>query len=157
LKDLLNIRSASKADLSIYFKWVNDEVVRKNSFNSKKITLNDHEKWYLNKLKSKNTHLLILEKGSIPVGQIRFDIEDHKACIDYSIEKKYRGKGFGGILLKMGIQHLENNLKIKNVKSFKAEVKKSNLLSIKIFENVGFEKKSFYDSNKVIFEKLIKT
>lgn len=155
MKDLLNIRSALITDLEIYFKWVNEKVVRKNSFDSKKITLNNHEKWYLNKLKSKNTHLLIFEKESIPIGQIRFDINDSKAHIDYSIDKKYRGKGLGGILLKMGIRHIINNPKIKNIISFKAEVKISNISSIKIFENNGFKKRLLYDSNKIIFEKLI--
>lgn len=157
MKDLLNIRSALITDLIIYFKWVNEEVVRKNSFNSKKITLNDHEKWYLNKLKSKKSHLLIFEKDSIPIGQIRFDIKDNIAHIDYSIEKKYRGKGLGGILLKMGIKHIINDLKTKNIISFKAEVKTSNISSKKIFENNGFKKKIFNHSSKVIFEKLIKT
>ena len=156
MKEFLNIRSALITDLVIYFKWVNEKVVRKNSFNSKKITLNDHEKWYLNKLKSKNTHFLIFEKESIPIGQIRFDIKDSKAHIDYSIDKKYRGRGLGGILLKMGIKHIINDLKIKNIISFKAEVKTSNISSIKIFDNNRFKKKLFYDSNKVIFEKLIK-
>lgn len=156
MKDFLNIRSALITDLVIYFNWVNEKVVRKNSFNSKKITLYDHKKWYLNKLKSKNAHLLIFEKESIPIGQIRFDIKDNIAHVDYSIDKKHRGKGFGGILLKMGIEHIINDLEIKNIVSFKAEVKTSNISSIKIFENNGFKKKIFNHSSKFIFEKLIK-
>lgn len=156
MKDFLTIRLASLSDLKIYFKWVNEIEVRKNSFDTNEIELYKHKKWFLSRLNSKNSYLLILEKKNKPIGQIRFDIQDFKALIDYSIDAKHRGQGLGSELLKMGIKFIVNNPNVKKIKYFEAQVKVSNIASIKIFESIGFEKILISDLNKIIFKKSIK-
>ena len=46
----LSCRLASGGDLVTIFEWSNDNLVRKNSFNSDEIKLEEHTKWYLNKI-----------------------------------------------------------------------------------------------------------
>ena len=75
---------------------------------------------------------------NLPIGQIRFDIFKNKILVDYSIDRFIRGKGYGNLIVKMGMKKIE---KYKNTKIIEAVVKKNNSKSKKIFENLGFAKK----------------
>ncbi|RMA65987.1 UDP-2,4-diacetamido-2,4,6-trideoxy-beta-L-altropyranose hydrolase [Ulvibacter antarcticus] len=126
----VSLRPANEKDMLLLFDWANDPDVRKNAFNSEKIELENHKKWYSNKIKDANTKILILEKDELPLGQIRFDKTDDNWTIDYSIDAKYRGLGLGGRIIELGIEHLKEDVK--------AIVKVDNIGSCKVFENLGF-------------------
>lgn len=135
---MYKIRKASIKDAELYYDWVNDDQVRCNSVNSSEILMNDHLKWFNSKLKSSLSYLFVLEFKNKPLGQIRFDkIEGGAYWIDYSIDKNYRGKKIGIILVEKGIREL---------KKYDAEciiyalVKDKNISSCKIFEKLNFQK-----------------
>jgi UDP-2,4-diacetamido-2,4,6-trideoxy-beta-L-altropyranose hydrolase len=134
----LILRKAKEGDLLLYYEWANDPKVRKNSFSSAPIKLSDHKTWFQRKRNSKNSFLYIFEYLAIPIGQIRFDVDGSLAEIDYSIDSKYRGEGFGYQLLKKGIDQITNEL--INKPKFTAKVKTSNLASKRVFEKIGFKK-----------------
>ena len=92
MQDSIIIRLAQLEDLSLYLRWVNEPIVRKNSIDSDQVSLSIHEKWFSNKLNSKNSILLVMELDELPIGQIRFDIENEIALIDYSIDQEFRKK-----------------------------------------------------------------
>ena len=46
------------SDLPIYFNWVNEKDVVKNSFTNKKISIKEHSKWFKAKLKVKKHQCL---------------------------------------------------------------------------------------------------
>ena len=79
------VKSAKKSDSGLYWIWVNDKEVRKNSFNKNTITKKEHEKWFKNKLNDKKCTLYIGFIENQPVGQVRFEVEGKFAYIDYSI------------------------------------------------------------------------
>ena len=55
--------------------------------------------------------------------------------IDYSVDSRFRKMGFGNIIL----QKAFNQIKLENKAIFyKAEVKKENVASAKIFQKIGF-------------------
>lgn len=132
----IKIRKASKDDVSIYFKWVNESEVRKNSLNIAPIPYEKHIVWFDSKLRNKNTLLFVIEKGNKPVGQVRFDREDSVGEIDYSIEKKYRGKGYGEIILKNAITKYHQKFPADKIV---AKVKQSNIASNHVFNKLGFK------------------
>ena len=47
---MLNFRNAKIDDIKLYYSWANDESVRKQSFNSKKIYFEVHQKWFESKI-----------------------------------------------------------------------------------------------------------
>ena len=47
---MLTFREATEDDLQLYFKWVNDQEVRRQSYDSERIELETHEKWFLDKV-----------------------------------------------------------------------------------------------------------
>jgi len=138
----LFLRKANKKDAELLFKWANDKAVRKNAINTEKINWENHLKWFKSKLQSNNAHLYILEKNKTPIGQIRIDKLNNYWIIDYSIDKNYRGLGYGKLIVKLLIN-------LNKDKSFIAQVKKENIASISIFEKIGFLKKE-NNSNELI-------
>ena len=131
----ISFRKAQMKDMLIYFKWVNDNITRKSSINSKKISFTDHKYWFIKKLKNKYSNLLIFKNQKKLIGQVRLDLKKNFFLIDYSIAKECRGNGFGKKILSIAI-----NSNKKKKSSFLAIVKKNNVPSTKIFESLGFKR-----------------
>ena len=114
--DNIILRKARRDDVGIYFDWVNDSDVRKQSFNSEAILWETHEGWFKKKLLDENCFMFVMESDNQPIGQIRFDIDHGVANIDYSLVKKMRGHHLGEKLINEGISKLR---KIKRYSLFK--------------------------------------
>ncbi|MGG7035232.1 MAG: GNAT family N-acetyltransferase [Flavobacterium sp.] len=137
-KDLLSdaklfLREALEADAKLLFDWANEFNVRNNSISQEHIVWENHLKWFKNKLNHLDSEIFILTDGSELLGQIRIDKNDSYWEIDYSIDYKHRGKGFGKQIVKL---LLEKFVTYK----FKAIVRRENLASIKVFNSLGFIK-----------------
>ena len=148
-KDLsISIKKATINDAKLYFDWANEHEVRSNSLNSAPISWENHIKWFEKKLQDKNTFFYIFMFDKIGLGQVRIDLIDNEiGLINYSIDKQFRGLGFGTIIINKIIIELAGT-----VSKFNAIVKKENVASIKIFEKLGF---SIFktEGNLVYFEK----
>lgn len=147
-KDRLELRTARFDNAQLLFDWTNDNAVRHNSFSTRAILWEEHLKWFNIKLQSQSKFYLLFN-DEVPVGQIRFDFIDDFWVIDYSIEEKHRGKGFGKIILELAMK----NFKKGDV--LKAKVKNENISSLRIFQKFGFEKTIDNDSNISSFIKKI--
>lgn len=134
----LFLRFANTLDKDLLLKWANDKLSRENSFNNAEILAHTHEKWFNNILNSNDNRLFILMKGDIPLGQIRIHINDNSGIVSYSIANQFRGFGYGKTILKL----LENWISINYDKGFTliGLVKKTNQISIHIFESSNYEK-----------------
>ena len=82
--------------------------------------------------------MFVLEVNKLPVGQIRFNIFNKQAFIDYSLDKIVRERKWGKKIIDLGIK----NLNLSKINAINAKVKKNNLKSMSIFNNLGFEKKN---------------
>lgn len=134
----LVLRVADERDLERYFDWTNDEVVRRQSFNSKAIDFQGHAVWFKKRLADENSHLYVFEnENSAPVGQIRieYDPETSMAVIGVSIDKNFRGMRLAPIMLKQAVERFSITHKNCLVQAF---IKKGNEGSIKSFVNAGF-------------------
>ncbi len=133
-------------DCLLLYNWVNDKEVRKSAFNTDNISLVNHIEWLKTKLHSDNTYMYILYGDQQPIGQIRLDTDFDKTIISYSIDLKYRGLGYGTLLLKETI----NKIKRDNlpVRSLIGKVKKDNIGSRRTFMKAGFieiEKEYYFE------------
>ena len=90
-------------------------------------------------------YLILVENR--PVGQVRFDVEENFARIDYSIAKQFRGRKIGKTLLKEAISKYWSRNKIKLL----GEVMPHNIASEKIFKSLGFRMKTEGD-NKIFMK-----
>ena len=146
--DRLKLCIATFDNAELLFDWANDNTVRRNSLSTRGILWEEHLKWFGSKLHSQSK-IYLLYNDKIPVGQIRFDFINEFWVIDYSIDEKYRGKGFGKIILELAIK------KFKKGDTLKAKVKNENISSLKIFQKIGFEKMTDTNFNISSFIKKI--
>ncbi|MCF6349951.1 MAG: UDP-2,4-diacetamido-2,4,6-trideoxy-beta-L-altropyranose hydrolase [Flavobacteriaceae bacterium] len=150
----LSFIKANKSHLIQVFNWSNDNLVRKNSYQSQPILLENHSKWFNQKMKNENTLFLIAIINNNPGGVVRFEIENTNAVIGILIDPKYRGQ-------RLAIPFLIETAKIY-FKTYKkpifATIKNSNIASIKSFKSAGYhyyksiviktQKSSIYKLNK---------
>lgn len=149
----MNIRKALISDAKLLFDWVNESNVRRNAINTNPINWDDHLAWFQNKLHTEKTFVLIAEINNKPIGQIRFDFENNKFLIDYSIAKNERGNGYGYLIVKEGINYIKKN--ISALDTYIAWVRSENTASKRVFEKLGFyTKSSFYkgETELIVYE-----
>ena len=138
-KNKITLRNANFRDASDIFNLSNDDVVRRNSFNSEKINWVNHIKWMKEKLNDNNCVFFIINMQGTFLGQLRFDInrEKKEAIVNVSFKKGIRNLGLGSLLLDRSIYEL---IKLHNdVRSITAYVKETNPSSIKVFEKANFK------------------
>jgi len=132
----LGLRPVTEADTLVLFDWANDPEVRRNSFNTETIPLEIHQIWLQNKLKDQHCVFYIAEVDEIPAGMIRFDMVENTATISYLLDKSFRGKGIGTLLLQKGLEALKNQkLTVKKAIGY---IQESNLASIAAFKKNHF-------------------
>ncbi len=133
----LVLRKAESKDIFYVFNLSNDESVRKNSFNQEKILFKDHEKWFNNKIKDKNSLFLIAQVKNKFVGQLRYDINSKEAVINLSFNNEVRGKGAGKVAIQKSLKLLKiEKPLVENVVAF---VKNKNKSSKILFEKSNFQ------------------
>ncbi len=131
----LVLREACEADMDLLYMWANDKTVRQNAFHTEQIPYEDHVEWFGKMMADSTVRQYILcDENNAPLGQIRLNIGDGKALVDYSISEENRGKGYGSRMLALA----EN--KISGVTEIIAQVKKTNIASQRAFERCGYER-----------------
>jgi len=134
----LSFRKATESDSDLYFEWVNDPLVREQSYNSNYIEKKQHISWFLEKLKDESFHFYVFQnQNNQNVGQVRIQkINDSNAIIGVSVDLSHRGFGYGSNMLKLASSDFL--LATPNI-TINAYIKLENLTSKIIFEKAGFE------------------
>ena len=143
-------RNIRKDDCDLLFKWVNDSEVREMAFSTNAVLYEEHKKWFYNKLNSNLTHIFIACVDDKPIGQIRIDIEDNEGIIGYSIDKNYRGQGYGSKVLKKIITVVKDT--DINISKLVGKVKHKNVKSCRAFERAGYKSIEREDFIEYYFE-----
>ena len=140
----LSLRPAEEGDCELLWQWRNEENTRKWSFNAKYVPYEEHKNWFLSKLNSANSEvLIILEESKREIGQVRFDMTpDRNAEVDISISARERNKGYGSAALRLACQYAPTKLNIARVI---AHTKVKNKASISAFTKAGFVNEGLLD------------
>lgn len=135
----VKIRKSNIEDKFIYFNWVNDVLVRKNSVKSSYISFQDHENWYKKQLKNTRNYLFIChDENKLPLGQIRYDYNktNKKYFIDISVDECARNLGIGSYLISETLKKIKRKNKLVKIFSI---VKNINKKSQSIFVKNNFK------------------
>jgi RimJ/RimL family protein N-acetyltransferase len=81
-------------------------------------------------------YFYIFEYKNTPVAQLRFDTGE-EAVISYSIDKKYRGRGWGTLVLQSGIELFRDEC--HETIPVVGYVKAGNENSHRVFKDLGFK------------------
>lgn len=145
------LRRAERQDADLLFQWVNEDLVRKNSFSSEHIPYDEHIRWYESILVRDDIKQYIFMEDDIPVGEVRITVKGEEAEISYCICMEKRCMGYGKEMLAL----LQKTVKKEFpwVKRLIAKVKPENVASQKTLTDVGYEKKC--DVFEIAVNKLI--
>ena len=140
-KNQLILMPADYSDMELLYRWVNESEVRNNSFNTKPVTLQEHESWFKEHIASDECSIWILCLGDLKIGQKRCNILENSDCyVGYSIKSQYRGMGYGTQMLNLVKSKIKETY--PEVKRIVAEVKPQNEVSSRTLISAGFTKKS---------------
>jgi RimJ/RimL family protein N-acetyltransferase len=117
------------------------------------VTLEDHTKWFKNKLLSEKCFLYFFLVNKVPAGQVRIEIGDQETVIGISIDEAFRGKSLSSELL---IKSTSDFLLANSGQTITAYVKVENTASYKSFLKAGFSCSEILDVKGNKSYKLIK-
>lgn len=115
-------------DAERLFAWRNDPVTRANSRNEDEISWNDHLHW-LGRMLASEALLYVAEENGVPLGTCRVDAGGE---VSWTIASEHRGRGHGREMVRLVTEAAKRPLI--------AEVKASNLASLRIVQELGFQK-----------------
>lgn len=144
----LKLLKAKESDSLFFYKLRNDKINRKNSVSTKKISLDNHNDWFLKTIKKESNFIFIIKIKKINCGYLRYEKKRKYLNVSICIDKKFRNRSIALSALLIGDKRVKS---YKNLK-LKAVVKKNNFPSILLFlkaSYVIFKK----EKNLIIFRK----
>lgn len=132
----LHMQPITMNDCMRVYSWTNDPEVRSNSFFSNFIPLEEHKRWFCERLSDPFcVYNLIMNRENNPIGQVRFDINGDNAVISVLIAKESRGKRIGPRAIRLSVESL---FRTRPVNIIHAYVKAENTRSLNAFKKTGF-------------------
>ena len=139
MSNIINLTKAEINDINDIFEWRNHPDIRKNSFNQELLSWDEHEKWFMAKLKDPDTTAYMAYYKEIKVGTIRFESKDRVIKTNVMLNPLFLGKGLGSKVIKLGVERFI--MEKKPDMQIIAEIKKDNFTYIKAFTKAGFKEK----------------
>ncbi|MBN2382472.1 UDP-2,4-diacetamido-2,4,6-trideoxy-beta-L-altropyranose hydrolase [bacterium] len=134
--DYITLSAVQEGDCKLIWDWANDPEVRNVSFSSQSIPWDNHVQWFNAKLNDPDCLFYIAYNGfGTPVGQVRFDNNGRESVISISIDKKFRGRGYGKMMIEVGARDL---FKVSDALTIHAYIKQDNGASKRVFMKAGF-------------------
>lgn len=115
-------------DAERLFAWRNDPITRANSRNQDQVQWQDHLHWLRRRLDGEST-LYVAEEDGAPVGTCRVDADGE---VSWTVAPEHRGKRYGREMVRLVSEAASRPLV--------AEIKSSNAASLKIVQELGFQK-----------------
>lgn len=131
------LRMARGNDCRLFWEWANDPVARASSLSTKQILLEDHVKWFEEKLEDPRYFMFVAcDSEERARGQSRLHIRNPvEAEISVAIDPAERGKGLGGIVIDLSVNKIFHVTRVHTVHAY---IKPNNRPSIKAFEKAMF-------------------
>jgi ribosomal protein S18 acetylase RimI-like enzyme len=126
----IEVRRATIDDMLDVLAWRNDPVAIAMS-KTGAVDETQHRAWFPGAINSPNRVLLIVEEGGKKLGMVRFDRSSDGWITSISLAAEARGRGIGQRALGLAIR-------TSGCSPLLAEIRDSNIPSIRIFERCGF-------------------
>ena len=135
-EDQLELRPARAEDMLPLWRLVNDPTVRQNSLKTRRIPLEEHARWFNEKLTSRDTAIWVLDLHGLILAPIRYDREDSEtAGVSLHVAAPFRQRGLATKLLDLTWRQACEQL---NVKRIQAVIRRENTASQRTFLRAGF-------------------
>ena len=139
MSNIINLTKAGITDINDIFEWRNHPDIRKNFFNQELLSWDEHEKWFMAKLKDPDAVVYMAYYKKEKIGTIRFEANESVIKTSVMLNPLFLGKGLGSKVIKLGVERFI--MEKKPDMQIIAEIKKDNFTSIKAFTKAGFKEK----------------
>jgi RimJ/RimL family protein N-acetyltransferase len=133
---MIKARKAKLKDSKVIFKWRNDELSQKMSYDTNSVPWDEHSAWYASSLESNDRLIFLCEHGSKKIAIVRFEVNSIRALVSINLSPEMRGKGFSKQCLSESIKHFKNEF--PQVVALDAKIKPENIASQMTFKSIGF-------------------
>lgn len=131
-----HLREVRKEDSTGILALANQASVRRWSFTSHEISMQEHSNWFSRRISNHPLWFYVLcGKAEEILGYIRFERVNGFCTVSLALDESLRGKGVGSRVLGMALQKLSNEGFNEEVH---AHVKHGNLASERLFAKAGF-------------------
>ena len=103
----INIKKTNISDSNKYFTIRNNSKNRRNSLNTSKIKIEDHNKWFVKNYKNK--YYFTCYKGKSKIGYVRGDTIGDTIIISIALDIKNQNKNIGTQCLKLFEKKITHN------------------------------------------------
>ncbi len=138
MSNVINLTKAGTTDINDMFEWRNHPDIRENFFNQELLSWDEHEKWFMAKLKDPDATVYMAYYRKEKIGTIRFERENSMIKTSVMLNPLFLGKGLGPKVIKLGVERFI--MEKKPDMQIIAEIKKDNIASIKAFQKADFKK-----------------
>jgi UDP-2,4-diacetamido-2,4,6-trideoxy-beta-L-altropyranose hydrolase len=136
-RDAVMLRRAGSDDCRRLWTWANEKEVRAFSFHSDPIPWENHVSWFNTKINDPQTFLYVAYTAEEEaLGQARIEIEGRRATISVSIDREFRGQGYGSLIISLASQRLFLTSESETICAY---VKPANKASAFAFLKAGFK------------------
>ena len=146
----LRLRPATEDDMMLYFRWVNDSVVRASAFHAEHVSFEAQRAWFAHAIADEAVSMYVLMADDVPVGQVRLTWQGTTALIAYSVAREHRGHGYGRKMLAL----VERKVSVGTY--LFGQVKQENQASRDIFLSLGYEERFSTDGAWWEYRKRVK-
>ena len=131
----ISLRLVTAQDKDFIFNIANDPHVRQASFQSKPISLGEHDFWFKKRLLSKDPFYIAAYNNNA-CGYVRFEsLGEGSLLISIALSEEVRGRGLGAQILSKACKVC---LEATGCKHIVARIKEANLASINVFRKACF-------------------
>jgi len=138
MSDIIKLTKAGITDINDIFEWRNHSDIRKNFFNQELLSWEEHEKWFMAKLKDPDAAVYMAYYRKEKIGTIRFESKESVTKTSVMLNPLFLSKGLGSKVIKLGVERFI--MEKKPDMQIIAEIKKGNIASIKAFQKADFKK-----------------
>jgi RimJ/RimL family protein N-acetyltransferase len=107
----------------------------------------DHKKWFASVLSDSGKILLIGQHAELPIGVVRFDVQNDEVEVSIYLVPNVTSSGLGRSLLQSAEQWLAANH--PEIHKIRAHVLGANVRSQKLFSGAGYQIESTYYSKRL--------
>ncbi len=144
---MIYIRSVNKNDnnAKLIMDWRNDSITQRNSLNQSIKTWNSFKDEFYNNYFKNIPLFAIYNNQKIAFVSFLYTNKDYILNIGINLDPNYRGKGLSTLIINESVNYIKNNY--PNIKYIIAEIKESNVPSIKTFTRANFIYQNSYCLN----------
>lgn len=131
----VRLRRVRSDDVDLVREWRNDEDAVRFSVNGRRVSPDEHARWFADQMRNSERLFWIAEEHGDPVGQVRVDVRDREGTVSIVVAPGQRGRGMGTSILRALLSEMAHH---PEVDTLIALAHQDNAASLRAFERSGF-------------------